>query len=39
MGGAPADMVAGDAKNGAQTSISLKELGNRLGRLVGQFRT
>nr|WP_150654250.1 methyl-accepting chemotaxis protein [Pseudomonas fluorescens] len=33
-----ADMVAGGARNGAQTSRSLTELGNRLGRLVGQFR-
>lgn len=33
-----ADVVAGDAKNGAQTSRSLTDLGSRLGRLVGQFR-
>ena len=33
-----ADVVAGDAKNGAQTSRNLTDLGNRLGRLVGQFR-
>ena len=33
-----ADVVAGDAKDGAQTSRSLSELGNRLGRLVSQFR-
>ncbi|MGF6518829.1 methyl-accepting chemotaxis protein [Pseudomonas sp. BT76 TE3572] len=33
-----ADVVAGDAKNGAQTSRSLTDLGNRLGLLVGQFR-
>lgn len=33
-----ADVVVGDAKNGAQTSRSLTELGNRLSRLVGQFR-
>ncbi|EJM91455.1 MULTISPECIES: methyl-accepting chemotaxis protein [unclassified Pseudomonas] len=33
-----ADVVAGDAKDGAQTSRSLSELGNRLGRLISQFR-
>lgn len=33
-----ADVVAGDAKDGAITSRSLSELGNRLGRLVSQFR-
>ncbi|WP_207286488.1 methyl-accepting chemotaxis protein [Pseudomonas sp. FW300-N2A2] len=32
------DVVAGDAKDGAQTSRSLSELGNRLGRLISQFR-
>lgn len=33
-----ADVVAGDAKSGAQISRSLTDLGNRLGSLVGQFR-
>ena len=33
-----ADVVAGDAKDGAITSRSLSELGNRLGRLISQFR-
>ncbi|MEB0075823.1 methyl-accepting chemotaxis protein [Pseudomonas sp. CCI3.2] len=33
-----ADVVAGDAQSGAQTSRSLTELGNRLGGLVRQFR-
>jgi methyl-accepting chemotaxis protein len=33
-----ADVVAEDAKDGAQTSRSLTDLGNRLGRLVAQFR-
>jgi methyl-accepting chemotaxis protein len=33
-----ADVVAGDAQNGAQTSRSLSDLGQRLGALVRQFR-
>ncbi|MDY7561500.1 methyl-accepting chemotaxis protein [Pseudomonas sp. 10B1] len=33
-----ADVVAGDAQSGAQTSRSLTELGSRLGGLVRQFR-
>lgn len=33
-----ADVVADDSKRAAQTSRSLTDLGNRLGRLVGQFR-
>jgi methyl-accepting chemotaxis protein len=31
-------VVAGDAQNGAQTSRSLSDLGQRLGALVRQFR-